>query len=289
MSFRWLTLTVMLVGLVFAALAFAVLRVSTIAPRTSLYAFYVDWDSSSYLSLSNNIASISTLVPEWYHLGADGTLSRDNPDTEARTMALIGAKRPGLRITPIVNDLDKATGQWDSNAVARMLRDPAQRAKIADEIVSAIHRRGFQGVNIDFEGLPVSSKDDLTAFMAELHDRAQPLGLEVTQDVALSDSTFDLPALANNVDYLIPMMYDEHWSTSGAGPIASQPWFEDGLATLFKEVPPAKVIVAYGDYGFEWRNGTANAKTLSFAEAIATARSAGVPVTLDATSLNPTF
>jgi len=274
--------------LLVAAAIFAAVRAATL-PATAFYAFYVNWDNSSYRALSSHLSDISTLVPEWYHVGTSGSLTQDNSDAQAKALALIRAERPGLRITPIVNDIDKKTGNWDSQEVAGLLHDPASRAKLADDIVAMVRANRFHGVNIDFEGLPTSSSGDLVAFMADLHDRAHPLGLEVSQDVSIADPTFDLPELAKHVDYLIPMMYDEHWSTSGAGPIASQSWYEDGLSQLFKQVPASKVIVAFGGYGFEWRTGSKNAKNVSFAQSIATASAVKTTIELNTASLNPTF
>lgn len=289
---RWLVPAAIVLLLILGGVAFAVYRAS-IMPPTSLYAFYVDWDSSSYLSLSQHIDEISTLVPEWYHLAPGGALSEDSPDAEAKALALIKQKRPDLRITPLVNDLDKSTGEWDAAAVAKMIHDPQLREKIADEIVSAVHTAGYQGVNIDFEGLPAESRDDLVAFMGTLHDLARKQGLEVTQCIAVGDPAFDLPALANNVDYLVAMMYDQHTTSGDAGPIAAQDWYEGGVTGLLKQVPASKVIVAFGDYSYEWRAATkktrATTKTLSYAQAVASAKAVKTTIDLDPASLNPTY
>lgn len=39
-----------------------------------VYGFYVNWDENSTASLKENIDSLTTLVPEWYHLKADLTI-----------------------------------------------------------------------------------------------------------------------------------------------------------------------------------------------------------------------
>lgn len=42
--------------------------------RKEVYGFYVNWDENSTASLKENIDSLTTLVPEWYHLKADLTI-----------------------------------------------------------------------------------------------------------------------------------------------------------------------------------------------------------------------
>lgn len=39
-----------------------------------VYGFYVNWDENSTASLKENIDSLTTLVPEWYHLKEDLTI-----------------------------------------------------------------------------------------------------------------------------------------------------------------------------------------------------------------------
>lgn len=46
-----------------------------------VYGFYVNWDENSTASLKENIDSLTMLVPEWYHLKADLTISSEiKPD-----------------------------------------------------------------------------------------------------------------------------------------------------------------------------------------------------------------
>lgn len=42
-----------------------------------VYGFYVNWDENSTASLKENIDSLTMLVPEWYHLKANLTISSE--------------------------------------------------------------------------------------------------------------------------------------------------------------------------------------------------------------------
>jgi len=68
------------------------------------------------------------------------------------------------------------------------------------------------------------------------------------------------------------MNYDQHWPTSGPGPIASQEWFIDNLHELLKVIPPQKMIVGIANYGYDWpepnKQSHPTAKDMSVQEAL---------------------
>ncbi len=68
----------------------------------------------------------------------------------------------------------------------------------------------------------------------------------------LANDTFNLPEMANYIDLIFLMAYDEHWSSAEPGPIASQDWFVDGITTAVNEVPANKIVVTLGNYGYDW-------------------------------------
>ena len=53
-------------------------------------------------------------------------------------------------------------------------------------------------------------------------------------------------------DYVIVMGYDEHYAGGEAGPVASLPYVEKGIADTLKEVPKEKVINSVPFYTRIW-------------------------------------
>src|SRR5262249_39958226 len=105
--------------------------------------------------------------------------------------------------------------------------------------------------------------------------------------VPVNDDAFDYRALAQANDYLILMVYDEHWSNDEAGPIASQAWFAEQLRTRLAEVSPDKYVIGLGNYGYDWSNNQGD--EISFQGAVRTAELTNATLTLDPSSLNLTF
>lgn len=262
---------------------------TTAAPRSEALGFYVNWDKNSFASLERNIDQMTVFSPEWLHLGSNGRLSADNPAEQARVTKYIRERNPKLKITPIVNNLDMASKRWNPDQLAVLLADPKMRNRIADDIIASVRKSGYDGVNIDFEGLHKPSREHLSAFMQVLWAKAHPLGLEVSVDVMAGGSVYDMKTLANNSDYVIPMMYNEHTHGTRPGPITSQGWYTRQMNKLFSEVAPSKVVIALGAYNYDWTDGTTYSKALTFGQAMKIARANKSVLKLEQTSLNTTF
>ena len=266
---------------------------SRVAPPPSrgsrLIAFYVNWDDTSYSSLKQNLGLIDELVPEWLHLGdAAGTITVDDPPKTAHVLALLRAQRPDLRVAPLVNNFDSAAMRWESAKLGAMLADPAARARTIQGLLGFVLRERLSGVSVDFEEVPERSHRQLEAFLEELSRAFHAAKLEVSQSVPLEDPAYDYRTLARWNDFLILMAYDEHWSESSPGPVASQAWVARGLARRIAQLPADKLVLAIGSYGYDWSAGAAGSE-ISFQDAIRTAQESQAAPRLDPASLNPGF
>ena len=258
--------------------------------QTQAIGFYVNWDDNSFTSLKQNINSIDKLIPEWLHLAdANGNIIEDDPAKQQEVLNYIHQTRPGLPIMPLINNFDKNIQDWQGNALGQMLSNPVARAKTIQALLDYVQSNHFSGLSIDFENIPSQSQSQMTLFMSELYSRFHPLGLEVSQSVPADDDSYDYRKFAQYSDFLILMVYDEHWSSGDPGPIASQQWFANILKTRLAEVDPAKYVIGIGNYGYDWTVGATSANEISYQQAVQLAEENKGHVTLDPVSLNPTF
>ncbi|MGE4093130.1 MAG: glycosyltransferase [Candidatus Binatia bacterium] len=256
----------------------------------TLIAFYVNWDDTSFTSLKHNLPQVDKLVPEWLHLkSGDGTVVRDDPGKQARVLAYLRAHRPQLPVMPLINNFDDARMEWDATGLAVMLKHPAARARTIRTLLQFVREIQGAGINVDFENIPPRAQQDLQTFMQELFTQFHAQGLEVSQSVPLDDPSFDYRRFARWNDYLVLMAYDEHWSSSKTGPVASQSWYAAALHRRFAELPADKYVVALGNYGYDWQPHRKDANEISFQEALTTAQESEGQITLDPRSLNPFF
>ncbi|WP_342379911.1 glycosyltransferase [Bacillus thuringiensis] len=252
--------------------------------RKEVYGFYVNWDENSTASLKENIDSLTTLVPEWYHLKADLTIR-----SEIKPEIVKLAEKNEVKIMPLLTNYTEEASGPDSGLIHKLLNSSNDvKTKFINDLVKQVEKNQFAGINIDFEAVPESDRENLTNFMKELTTVFHKHDLLVTQDVPANDKAFDYSALAKIIDRMIVMMYDEHYGAGEPGPIASNKWFQHTLKEL--NIPSNKLIVAFGNYGYDWKvNSKEPAKSLTFSEVMAMAHNSDINIQWDKMSGNPYF
>ncbi|EXI81787.1 MAG: Poly-beta-1,6-N-acetyl-D-glucosamine synthase [Candidatus Accumulibacter appositus] len=250
--------------------------------------FFVNWDDASMSSLKENLGSLDTVIAEWLHLASeDGTLRENDPLRTAHVTDYIRARRPDLTLVPLVNNWNGH--EWEGAKLGRMLAEPAARKRTIEQILAFVESHRYAGISIDFENMAARAQPDFQRFMAELYAVMHPRKLLVSVNVPAADAAFDYRRLVRNADYLILMAYDEHWADGTPGPIASLPWFARVLRARQRDIPAEKMIVAIGNYAYDWGPPGHPAEERTFEEAVLTAKESEARLQLDPASLNPTF
>jgi spore germination protein YaaH len=154
----------------------------------------------------------------WFSVGArsDGTLS--NPHGWPDLDLIDEAHRNGVAVTLSVTNFDPA-------GLDALLSSASARERLIDGLLQMVGDAGADGVNIDFEGVRESQKQNLSRFMIDLRAafHAQIPGALVTICTPAVDwrGAFDYDVLAENTDGLMIMGYGYHYSGSdNAGPIS---------------------------------------------------------------------
>ncbi len=251
--------------------------------------FFVNWDDSSLASLKQNINGLDWVVPEWIRLSGDSNsplvldISEDALDFIQRT-------KPEMPVLPLLQNYKNE--QWNSDILLRSITTEDQRRRLIAALLQAIEKYKFGGITIDIEEVPQASQMDLFAFMQGLRAEFHTRGLILAQAVPFDNPDWNYKAYASVTDFLMLMAYDQHWSTGSAGPVAGQDWFESLLKKRMAELSPAKTIVCFGNYGYNWTNDKQEAETLTFQESLLAAKeSLDSPdeIKFDAVSKNPYF
>ncbi len=192
----------------------AAARVRTNSPI--VFGFYVNWDPASMVSLRMHVSHLTHLVPEWLILlNAKGDLD----DQSDPTVIAIAAQAK----LPIIAMVTNYRDGWQPGDVHKILHDADARADLIDNVYSNLEEHHFAGVNIDFEELAPLDRQPLADFMRQLRGKLKPAGLLLTQSLPIEDPAYDIAQLALIDDYVVPMVYDEHYQSGEPGPIACKP------------------------------------------------------------------
>ncbi|HET9742444.1 MAG TPA: glycosyltransferase [Terriglobales bacterium] len=275
-------------------------------------AFYVTWDKGSYSSLKEYLHQVDLLFPEWLHvLTPDGRMQGANDlnqmfdvvrgnsihSVDDQVMPLIRSEKADTEVFPLVNNFDPVAGTW-LPSIAEFFNNPDGRANFRQQLDRFLASDSkFRGVCIDFEDFDVSAQPGFNALMGELAADLHAKGYKIYINVPSDDNDFNYKYLADNSDGLILMDYDEHQTESKAGPIASQGFFVGNIQKALKLVPRDKLIVAIGNYGYEWGNQPIDCPdghkvkvcNLTVQDAWIHSSDSEAPVDLEPDSLNPHF
>ena len=245
-----------------------------------VFGFYVNWDPASMVSLRMHLAHLTHLVPEWLILrNAQGDL-----DDQSDPTVIAIAAQARLPILALVTNYRDG---WQPADVRKILRDSETRRDLVDNIYNNLAEHHFAGVNIDFEELAPHDRDPFLAFMRQLRAKLQPAGLLLTESVPIDDPAYDIAQLSAVNDYIVPMVYDEHYQSGEPGPIASQGWFQKEIDRLAGMAPPEKMVIGIGNYGYDWTIGGTGSAETTFGEIVSQAVSDRSGIAWDAAMANP--
>ncbi len=224
----------------------------------------VSWDQSAALaSYQAHAAALDDIMPFQYELSAsaDGSLLALAP-VDAGLVAQMHAN--GHLIFPTI------TNSFDPARVHTFLANPDLRQAHIQAILTQLDAWGFDGIDIDYESLYASDRDAFSLFMAELagalHSQGKRVSIAVHPKTSEPGSwsgpqAQDYAALGRVVDRFRIMVYDYHWSTSSAGPLAPLVWGEDVLNFAVSVVDPALIWLGAPFYGYDWVGSSGEAIT----------------------------
>ncbi len=226
---------------------------------------------------------VSTIAYFSVNVNRDGDLVKGSSSgwagwTSSRmTQVLDRAHAKGVKVVLTVTMM-----AWDSTSAAkqeRVLTSSARRTRLVNQIVNAIRNRGADGVNLDFEPVATSLRDEYVALVRELKAALQAAGVGdfltvcVMAGAATWATGYDVAGLTSSsaADALFVMGYDYHWSGSsragGVAPIHS-PYTLDVDGTMLdflSETSGSKLIWGVPYYGRTWRTTkkTVNSPTIA--------------------------
>lgn len=216
--------------------------------------FYVNWDLNSMNSLKKNISKLNMVLPEWFfQVGSKGNIeSRFEYDTYDFI------NKNNVAVIPIINNFSNK--RWNGDSTLLVLKNKKTRAKLIENIKTVLDTNDLQGINIDFENLPIAIKPYLIKFSKELYETLHPDGYLTTIDIDPSVEGVSYKDLAPYYDFIFIMAYNEHYPDGDAGCISSLMFVENSLEKAMKEVPSDKIVLCLAGYGFDWEYGKPGTK-----------------------------
>ena len=116
---------------------------------------------------------------------------------------------------------------FNNDQIGTLLKSPAKRQNAIDTCLELMAVHQADGINIDFEFVPSSAKEEFVTFMADLKDAVaavQPNGHDGHVSLAGPavdwSGAYDYDQLLIHSDGIMVMAYGYHYSGSDPGPVA---------------------------------------------------------------------
>ncbi|OYY71621.1 glycosyltransferase [Sphingomonas sp. 28-63-12] len=259
-------------------------RARTGKPATPLtIGFYVPWDEDSASSLNAHIDVLDWVVPATIEVTGPVHALHAVPDARLARILQSAAHHPA--VLPMVQNADN--GVWDSAGATALFADPVARARLVKGLAAMVAHDHNAGLVFDFETLPASALPGYRQLIREVRAALVPLHAIVAVTVPAGDPDWSPRAFGAVADRIILMNYDFHWQGGESGPIAPQPWFVDQLRQAVGALGRDRVIVAVGNYAYDWHSGKADAMTIE--EAWLAAHDSKAKIVFDPASGNAGF
>lgn len=214
----------------------------------------------SHASIEANLDMIDVIYPFWYSPLPDGTLILHNDAEDADKLALW--REAGIIIMPSIF----------SSIYDPIMTDEGRAFHVA-EIVALVERMGYDGIDIDYEGFPLTTREPFNLFIEALadalHTRGKYLSVAVhgkTTDTGMWEGAAaqDWARIAAAADWLNLMTYDYTSRNEPPGPISPLPWLDDVLAYAESVTSLERVRVGLPFYGYSWMRGNPPATTVQW-------------------------
>ena len=212
-------------------------------------------------------------------------------------MALESETLPILTLTPF-----GVNGNFDNNLISAIIRNPASRDRLLENLVVVMKEKSYGGLDIDFEFIKAEDRDLFTEFVRVCAERMHIEGYQVSVALAPKISAEqkgllyegkDYRALGEVADHVLIMTYE--WGYTYGPPMAVAPinMVRMVLEYAVTEIPPEKISRGIPNYGYDWplpfERGETKARTIGNIEAVQIAVNQGVQIKFDELAQSPYF
>jgi spore germination protein YaaH len=187
------------------------------------------------------------MSPTWFYLDDnDGNLS------DIGSLDYVNyCHEQGVEVWALFSNLENPAAD-----TAYVLTHSSTRHHLVAQMIEKAILYDLDGINLDFESMNGSDVGEAyIQFVRELSLKCAENGIVLSVDNYVpSDYTafYDRAEQANFADYIVVMGYDEHYSGSDAGSVASLPWVTEGVTNTLLEVPAEQVILGMPFYTRVW-------------------------------------
>lgn len=243
------------------------------APKVQLFTYntwLAYWDKASSTEIAiKNIDKLDSVSPFSYTVESDATIVDSmyllkDPWTKLSAAATKSKKK--TKIVPTIS-------WFKGSEIEATLNDTTKRKAHVEDILSMVERNNMSGIEIDYEGKTLETKNGWNAFLEELSAGLHKTNKTLTCDIEARtppEDRFgsatrtpqyvnDYTVIGKQCDEVRLMTYDQRdddrslnktrGEMSYYAPVADTAWVEKVVKLAAKEIPKNKIVVGIPTYG----------------------------------------
>lgn len=202
-----------------------------------------------------------------------------------------------LTLTPLGAD-----GRFNNDLISAVVNDAVAKETLFLNLLETLQSKGFQGVDIDFEYIKAQDRDAFTGFVAEMTQRLNDQGYQVSVALAPKTSSEQPGLLYEGKDYaglgaaanrVLLMTYE--WGYTYGPPMAVAPInkVREVVEYAVTQIPVEKINLGIPNYGYDWplpfERGVTAARTIGNIQAVQIALEQGAIIQYDEIAQSPYF
>jgi spore germination protein len=254
-------------------------------PNRRVLGYYVPYDPASWATLEAQADKIDMVAAQWVTVNACGQLTSQDDQTLKQF-----ARAKGIQVYPTLLTNASALNH-------RLLTDAETTTRLIDEIVGYVRAEGYDGFDLDLEGMLPGDREPYTAFVGRLAAALHAQGKVLTMAVPAKSKeawtgwagAYDYAALGRHADLVTIMAYEFHGAWGDPGPVAPYDGVEGTVSYAAAQIPSEKVLLGLAFYGFDWNTTSGGARYLGYPEVAAIGARYGVSLVTDPTSRSATL
>lgn len=215
------------------------------------------WHQINYQEMNANLeqdiaemTGVNVISPTWYFLSD----SAGGIESFADASYVQRAHEAGLQVWALISNFS------ENVSTTTLLASRQARQTVQNYLISQALELGFDGINIDFEGIAQEAGYDYVQFMRELSILCRKNDIVLSVDVPVPmdfSKHYNRRELGIVCDYVIMMGYDEHYAGSDiVGSVASMDFEITGIENMLTEVSAENLISAIPFYSRLWYTET---------------------------------
>ena len=189
---------------------------------------------------------------------------------------------------------------FSSERAVQLLSDRQRQEELIGQIEAVIARKGYRGVDVDFEYIPGAQREAYAAFIVRLRERIAPLPVLVAlapktraDQPGLLYEGHDYALLGAAADYVLLMTYEWGYTYGPPMAVAPLPNVRQVVEYALSEIPREKIYLGIPAYGYDWplpyRQGETRARSISNQRAVEIAVERRAEILFDQRAQSPWF